>query len=272
MTSILLTGCINPNGMKCTAVQDATVRRQQYIDAITFYLSNTKNHIVFVENSNEDISDFFREAVASKRLECFTFDGNNYDKSRGKGYGEALIIIKAFTFSEVLRNSHEVIKITGRVIVRNINRIIAQNRGGGGKQQDPFIMVDFWGMKFIPTIVFSFSPYHFIKYLESHYEDINETKGCIFEHVFYRYAKCPDIEIHIYVPSPQLDGICGGWGCAYENRPFLKALEVNLRGLKILYKERHETIKAVLFRILYIITHLTCFRNKKIYNKFICGE
>lgn len=54
--TIFLTGCINPNTKEGLAISDAAVRKQQYIDAIKWYLANTPYRIVFCENSGTDIS------------------------------------------------------------------------------------------------------------------------------------------------------------------------------------------------------------------------
>ena len=55
---ILLTSCVNPNGMPFTALSDIDVRKQQYLDALWFYINNTSLPIVYVDNSNFDIEQF----------------------------------------------------------------------------------------------------------------------------------------------------------------------------------------------------------------------
>ncbi|ULT28283.1 hypothetical protein KUH03_17840 [Sphingobacterium sp. E70] len=72
MGALLLTGCILPNGMVLTALQDAEMRKHQYIDAIRFYLRATDLPIVFAENSGTDISSAF-DADEKKRIEFITF-------------------------------------------------------------------------------------------------------------------------------------------------------------------------------------------------------
>ena len=81
---LLLTGCINPNGMLYTALSNTEERKTQYIEAINYYLSNTTYPIVFVENSGTDISHLFTDAIKSNRMEYLSFSGNN-NKERGKG-------------------------------------------------------------------------------------------------------------------------------------------------------------------------------------------
>ena len=84
---ILLTGCIDPNGMTYTALNNIEERKTQYVNAIRFYLKQTNYPIVFSENSGTDISYLFQDFIDSGKLECLSFIGNQ-DKQKGKGYGE----------------------------------------------------------------------------------------------------------------------------------------------------------------------------------------
>lgn len=53
---LLLTACVNPNGMKFTALQDPKVRMTQYVKAVNFYLSKTDFPVLVVENSGYDLA------------------------------------------------------------------------------------------------------------------------------------------------------------------------------------------------------------------------
>ena len=80
---LLLTACINPDGMPFTCLADVGVRKKQYIEALNFYLKNTTRKIVFVENSGTDISSSFKDF--QHRIEFLCFDGNLcFDKRKGK--------------------------------------------------------------------------------------------------------------------------------------------------------------------------------------------
>lgn len=121
---IVLTACVNPNGMSFTALQDWKVRKQQYVEALDFYLTTTPLPVVFIENSNTDFSEEFHSWIEQGRLEYITYNGNSsFDKIKGKGYGEALMLLYAIENSSLLRQCRHLIKITGRLQVQNINRI-----------------------------------------------------------------------------------------------------------------------------------------------------
>src|SRR5215217_4279349 len=121
---ILLTGCINPNGMTFTKLQDPEKRKSQYLDSIRYYLNHTENLIVFVENSGTDISEEFQNSEDKKRLEIITFFGNNFDRHIGKGYGEMMILKHAFQHSVLIQECVSIFKITGRYKLLNIKSIL----------------------------------------------------------------------------------------------------------------------------------------------------
>ena len=122
--AILLTACVNPMGMSYTVLQDCHVRKQQYIEALRYYLDHTEARIVFVDNTECDLSPSFEKDIEDGRLEILSYDGNHYEKARGKGYGESLIIEYGLTHSRLLMDSILIIKITGRLKCLNIHQVI----------------------------------------------------------------------------------------------------------------------------------------------------
>lgn len=115
--TILLTACINPQGMSYTALNNPATRLQQYIEAINFYIKETSTNIVVVENTDYDLGKHFDY---SDRLEFLFFQGNNFDKKLGKGYGEGMIVEYALQHSKLLQNTEAICKITGRNTVVDI--------------------------------------------------------------------------------------------------------------------------------------------------------
>ena len=126
---IVLTACINPGKMIHTSLTDVDIRRRQYEDALEFYLLQTDYPIVFVENSGTDISGDFRKFVDCGRLEFVTFQGNEeFDRKKGKGYGEALILEYALEHSLFVHQCDFLVKITGRLKLLNVNSLIGFHR------------------------------------------------------------------------------------------------------------------------------------------------
>lgn len=166
-----MTACVNPQGMSYTYLQDKDIRKKQYIEAIEFYLNKTNLPIVFAENTNTDFSHLFRRYIDNGRLEYITFDGNSgFDKIKGKGYGEAIIMLYAIKHSQILRNCKYLIKVTGRIKVENINKLT--NCFWLRFKHIWSCNID--NINSFQTIVFITEPYLLAKLLSSHKEEISE--------------------------------------------------------------------------------------------------
>lgn len=100
---LFLTACVNPNGMAYTKLNNPEVRLRQYKEALDWYLAHTDMKILLVENSGTDFSSDYQKRIGEGRLEFLCFDGNSYDRSRGKGYGEAAIMEYGFGHSKLLK-------------------------------------------------------------------------------------------------------------------------------------------------------------------------
>ena len=225
-TVLLLTGCINPNGMPQTVLQDPQARKEQYKVAIEFYATNTQLPIVFVENTNTDLGSEFIEETSVKRIEFITFDGNNYDHTRGKGYGEAIMMEYAINNSTIINSHSYIIKITGRLIIENVNCLLKEMvspkcvyanlvRGNCGLERKSF----FWG-----------APYSFLKFFFlSHKDEIDESDNVYFERHLYNEClewAANDGLIEEFKLPILVQGISGSTGRIYprEKYPYIKAM------------------------------------------------
>ena len=178
---ILLTACINPNGMAFTALQDKDLRLYQYKAALNWYLKKTSVKIVFVENTGFNIAPMFEEYINNGRLEVLSFKGNDYDKSRGKGYGEGLILKYAVENSIFMKTSKVMIKVTGRFIIKNLNAIM-RNYTMRTIQADKAL---FNGRLYCRSRLF-ISPTSFVRdYLVPRIDTIDDSKNYYFEHLLY---------------------------------------------------------------------------------------
>ena len=214
---ILLTACVNPQGMPHTTLQDSRIRAEQYKRALDFYLCETRLPIIFCENTMYDMSSDYFQYIESGRLEYLTFDGNDYDKRRGKGYGEAIIMKFAIDHSRIISNSKYVIKVTGRLIITNITRysssvLFQLNNLFRSNIND----------NFIATYLFIARPKLILLFIERHknlIQEIPPNKESI-EYQWYR-ALTKDTELNntTYIPFisiPNVVGISGTTGKPYS--------------------------------------------------------
>lgn len=121
---LFLTSTVTPSNIKFVGTQEQ--RRLEYLRAIGFYLQETDYHILVVDNSGYDFSQDFKDC---SRLECLAFKAEDHS-AKGKGYGELCLMKYGFEHSRFLIEADQIVKITGRHIVKNINRLLqpCQNR------------------------------------------------------------------------------------------------------------------------------------------------
>ena len=137
---LLLTATITPaGGAPNLARFDPKVRLADYQTALRFYLSicgEVFDKIIFVENSNSDLSSLAAiaaEAGRSDDIEFISFYGLDYPTSYDRGYGECKLLDYAMETSVFVRDgfkSHgenlKIWKVTGRYIIRNVRQIVRQ--------------------------------------------------------------------------------------------------------------------------------------------------
>ncbi|MCI9843863.1 hypothetical protein [Flavobacterium pectinovorum] len=213
---ILLTACVNPKGMSFTKLQDADERIKQYSNALKFYLEETDFNIVIVENTlyekGFDVDD--------KRVEYLTFDGNNYDKSLGKGYGEALIIEHALEKSTFLKNADYIIKITGRLQIKNIVKIIKSLKLNSSRLENIVFSNITWNMKFCYSNFFISNRFFLNRFLDSK-KNINDSKTIFFENILMNSIidwKKDNNNFSVLKFPIIIEGFSGSTGESYSNK------------------------------------------------------
>ncbi|MFF2346144.1 hypothetical protein [Pseudarthrobacter sp. NPDC058119] len=124
-----------PAGVPNLARTDPAQRLQDYLAALDFYLSlldHGVDAIVVGENSGSDLSALRELAVRrghGLRVEFISFQGLDHSPNRGRGYGEFKLVdhlMAVSTTVESHRSTAIVWKVTGRYIVRNLGKILAQ--------------------------------------------------------------------------------------------------------------------------------------------------
>ena len=249
-----MTACVDPHGMSYTYLQDKDIRKQQYIEAIEFYLKKTSLPIVFAENTNTDFSHLFRRYIDENRLEYITFDGNSsYDKIKGKGYGEALIMMYAINHSHILNNCTYLIKVSGRIKVENIERMANSNW---------LKLKHVWrsnveSIKCIPTIVFITEPNILKQLLTTHMEEISEIdRGNNWIENVIAKALCYDksldyVRIIPFTYSPRYEAWSGSSNKKYViKEDFINAAD-NIYECAKIEKIRNKKIKAFSLQLCY---------------------
>lgn len=215
--AILLTACVNPIGMSYTVLQDSHVRKCQYIEALRYYLDNTEVKIVFVDNTKCDLTPYFEKDVEDGRLELLSFDGNHFEKTKGKGYGESLIIEYGLNNSRFLIDTDLIIKITGRLKCLNIHQVIA--KCCNSETVYSWFTLDDYSCPICESRVFVAPREFYEHYFLPDKNDIDDSNHVFFEHILIKSvhkwtnSKRPFKEI--WFPMV-LNGVGGSTGEVYS--------------------------------------------------------
>lgn len=238
---ILMTACVNPDGMHCTKLQDCRTRKKQYLEALEFYLNETPFKVVFCENSGAELYDEINSAEKYRRLEYLTFYGNDYDKSYGKGYGEARIIDYAIRNSQFISDVDWVIKITGRIKCLNINKKpFAKPQKALNANR---IWIDLCYPEWLNSVCFM-APKEWLLHTIERYGHRLDDIAFNFERMLY-WSIVDTPEMKVLPALPVLDGICGGSCVRYENKRRLLRKLNHYSTLYYVHLSRGEKINSV---------------------------
>lgn len=231
-TVLIITACIKPNlDTFKLSLTDSNKRLKQYIECIEWSLDNTLfKNIVFVDNSGYPADPALIKYASDKgkNFEWLSFTGNKKQiLTYGKGYGEGEIVEYAFNNSKLLKKSTYFCKLTGRLIIDNINIFI--------KLAD-INKIYFWstGLNLknkhsdgIETRFYSMPISIYKDTFIDAYSDVNDRTGMWLEKVFYRRFCNSYLENRQLFWYPDFHGQSGSMGINYnlsKKRLFAKIL------------------------------------------------
>lgn len=176
---LLLTGTVNPDQMAFTKLLDPAKRKAQYIAGLHYWLRATTLPLVFVENSGTDLSQEISAEYAD-RIEFLTFQGNDYPKDLGKGYGELKCLEYAAQHSRFFKQCDFVFKVTGRLKIMNFQRLLNYYL----QHDTTYVFLDFRrALTFADSRIFGFHPSFLSRYFLKRRHEINDSEQRIFENI-----------------------------------------------------------------------------------------
>lgn len=217
--TLLLTACIDPSGTNnliCHKLVDVETRLCQYIDVIQFFSEKTDLPILFVDNSGFDISEIklLTDLKSVGRLETISYTASDEVREKGKGPYELDIIRHAIRDSELIKKSDYIIKITGRVRINDIQRLIRITQRLGSSKKRYVVGEKLFKAQWIQSYLFIAHIDFFREKYMSHLDGIVESVDNLvpFESCLY-YAVLEWINdggMWYNVPFPiQVEGVKG---------------------------------------------------------------
>lgn len=186
--TIVLTSTIDVNGCFFVERTDIEVRKKDHLDTLSKFLTHPEFRFVVIENSNYDLS-CYREKFADElhRIELISYDGNNYNRSLGKGYGEVDMLLYAIRNSEYLKEDTHFTKISGRYYMSKISEVL-KNR-----EQYDYIYYDAQNpdlkqsKKQRQFTFFYYTPKDIFYNTFYNNNQVNDVRGINVESIFYFY-------------------------------------------------------------------------------------
>lgn len=211
---LLVTGCIKPDpNVPFLEIKDYESRKEQYLESIKYYIEKTKiQRIVFCDNSLAQVAEELNVLARkhSKSFEWLSFSGNHAKAvSQGKGYGEGEIIEYALNHSTLLHDSEYFIKVTGRVIIKNVNfllRFMHKKNMYFCRNSQTNIDTKFYG---IPIQTYK-------NHFQDLYKKVDDNKGKYLENLFSDEIQQEQLKVYNFAVYPDAKGISGSTGKPYS--------------------------------------------------------
>jgi len=125
---LLLTATVTPAPGTKVSRNNPALRRSDYFTAFSYWLNHPDprlQHILFIENSSADLSEFQAAAGKSgKQVEIISIPPNPPPPEMHYGYSELQMIDQALTQSALRRCTTHMIKATGRLTFPRLPRLL----------------------------------------------------------------------------------------------------------------------------------------------------
>jgi len=217
---LLLTGAIDIKefNIPSTTITEVNERLSQYLTSIDFAITHYHliTDIVFCENTgfSFDYKPLKEKAIANgKNLEIISFIGD-YSRiaQKGKGFGEGEIIKYALNTSKILVECSTFFKLTGRLIVKNMDQIVATTRSENSFIYHPKTIYRM-PVDHIETFFYKVDKSIYTENLMDAYEEVDEPRYRYLEHIFYE--RLFNFNFQSFKLAPQISGISGTSGESY---------------------------------------------------------
>ena len=225
--TLLITGSIDLKQVQTpsTVIRDTGKRLKQYLDAIEYAIDHYTEveTIIFCENTNFDFNYTPLREKAEKKgknLEILTFAGN-YEMiyQRGKGYGEGEIIDYALNNSYFLSKTQSFYKLTGRLIIKNMDQLIRTTHSANAFWFKP-IEITTLSKRHIETFFYKTETELYQSTLRDAYLSVDEVDNIYLEHLFF--DRLNGLKVRNFNSLPQLSGESGTSGKKYDLNGFHK--------------------------------------------------
>jgi len=206
-------------------VADGKTREQQYLRALAALLDIADpviGGITFIENTGANLLAFQRlgelRNIHQKKLEFISLDLNEYPRELGIGYGEFRLLDEGIRQSKLLAADSYIVKLTGRLIVRNLAAILRRLPSQFDMALDVYPGKD-PSIGEVDSRLMVISPAFYAARIEGMYRQVNGSKAITAEHCLYQAVRrSAGARIIPRLPrEPQWIGYSGSTGMRYDS-------------------------------------------------------
>jgi hypothetical protein len=216
---VLLTAAVEPAGVSFLVHSDASKRRDEYRRAVKFYarsLPADKVTLAITESTGASIDDLRHIAARDGHtLHVLMNRADTETAATGKGPAEARMFreVKPFLDESDLPIDY-VFKVTGRLRITNIARIVAMSNPvpsyAARLRRD---------LNYMDTRLFGMDPLTWLSVTPALESDIDESSGQFLEHALFRaltkFGSNAGVPWTPILPAPNFAGVSGSHGEKY---------------------------------------------------------
>jgi len=208
---VLQTATVDVKGIAFMAVTDIAERLKEYAEAAGFWARSPGIHgVVFCENSGHDLAEVRRAFEgAATATEVLQFEGQGFDRSLGKGYGELMSMSHAMAHSRLLRDADLVLKVNGRYRLGHLAAFLRGLEASWPVQVTADLQRS---LTWADSRVFGFTPDFFTRYLAPWQAALDDSAGLHLEHALARAIHAALAAGERWAPLPAAPEILGRGG------------------------------------------------------------
>ncbi len=214
----IITGTIRPTNLVTQLkIRNEEERLFQYLESLKFFIeSKAFTKIIFCENSNYGAGGLAAlEEMARDngvKLEILSFQGDIQQVERqGKGYGEGEILDYVFDHSDLVEREPFFIKITGRMKVMNIQKLVSVMK----PEKSYFNIPNSTLRTLYDTRIYGMPTEQFKRCFQKAYLKVWDKQGIYLEHIYTQTLKENGIKVTNFPRYPRIIGISGSTGGSY---------------------------------------------------------
>lgn len=242
--TLLITATINPSANFLT-VSCPLERKKQYYDSLYYMICRSNfDNIIFCENSGATNlnKDFWTDLAElhDKKIEFLIYEEKCF-QNKSKGYMECMLINHVIENSKILApNITSFYKMTGRLIIKNINQILSAHQ----LHKNVFMLSGISSRNSFDTRFFKININIFKSHIYPNAMNINDINGYYMEHLFYDIFNKQKITTscvqgynkNTFKYLPDIQGLSGSTGMTYSMgnvKKWLKGILLKLGAYKV---------------------------------------